>query len=173
MEPLEQLAWAAIACDAGDPRRIHHLLKVHAFARLIGLEEGLDPGPSSAWKPPLTSMTSASTKENAGTATAPGKSRKNWGPGWLSPSWTRPASPGKTAERIKWLIGHHHTYASIDGPDAQILAEADMLVNPYEDGTDQQQDEALYQRMYKTETGKKLFRELYLTDWAPGKQVSL
>ena len=48
-----------------------------------------------------------------------------------------------------------------------------MLVNPYEDGTDRQQNEALYQRLYKTEAGKKLFRELYLTDWAPGKQVSL
>ena len=39
-----------------------------------------------------------------------------------------------------------------------------MLVNPYEDGDNRQQDEALYQRLYKTETGKKLFEELYLKD---------
>ena len=71
---------------------------------------------------------------------------------------------GEDAERILWLIGHHHTYASIDGPDAQILAEADMLVNPYEDDTGRPQNEALYQRLYKTETGKKLFRELYLKE---------
>ena len=145
MEPLEQLAWAAIACDAGDPRRIHHLLKVHAFARLIGLEEGLDP------------RTQFRLEAAA----------------YLHDIGIHEGITGEDAERIKWLIGHHHTYASIDGPDAQILAEADMLVNPYEDGTDRQQDEALYQRLYKTETGKKLFRELYLTDWAPGKQVSL
>ena len=34
---------AMIAYDSGDPKRIHHFLKVHAFARLIGLEERLDP----------------------------------------------------------------------------------------------------------------------------------
>ena len=33
---------AMIEFDAGDPRRIQHFLKVHGFARLIGLAEGLD-----------------------------------------------------------------------------------------------------------------------------------
>ena len=77
---------------------------------------------------------------------------------------------GEDAERILWLIGHHHTYTSIDGLDAQILAEADMLVNPYEDGTSRQQNEALYQRLYKTEAGKQLFEELYLKEWSPVRQ---
>ena len=34
---LQALTSAMIAYDAGDPMRIHHFLKVHAFARLIGL----------------------------------------------------------------------------------------------------------------------------------------
>ena len=45
-----------------------------------------------------------------------------------------------------------------------------MLVNPYEDGTSRQQNEALYQRLYKTETGKQLFGELYLKEWSPVRQ---
>lgn len=69
--------------------------------------------------------------------------------------------------RISWLVGHHHSYGSIDGPDAQILAEADMLVNQYEDGADRKRNEALYHRLYKTETGKRLFETLYFEEYAP------
>jgi hypothetical protein len=35
--------------------------------------------------------------------------------------------------RICFLIGHHHTYTKIDGPDFQILVEADFPVNIDED----------------------------------------
>ena len=41
------------------------------------------------------------------------------------------------------------------------LAEADMLVNQYEDGAPLKQNEALYHRLYRTEAGKRMFRELY------------
>ena len=39
MELLDQLCREMIAYDKGDPRRIHHFLKVHAFAEQIGREE--------------------------------------------------------------------------------------------------------------------------------------
>ena len=29
-------------------------------------------------------------------------------------------------ERVKYLVGHHHTYDNIDGLDYQILIEADF-----------------------------------------------
>ena len=70
-------------------------------------------------------------------------------------------------ERICWLVGHHHSYGSIDGPDAQILAEADMLVNQYEDGALRKQNEALYHRLYKTAPGKRMFEELYFEEYKP------
>ena len=35
-------------------------------------------------------------------------------------------------ERVSWLVGHHHTYAHVEGVDYQILLEADYLVNSYE-----------------------------------------
>ena len=35
---IKQVTAAMIAYDAGDPMRIQHFLKVHAFARLIGLD---------------------------------------------------------------------------------------------------------------------------------------
>ena len=72
--------------------------------------------------------------------------------------------------RICWLVAHHHSYGSIDGPDAQILAEADMLVNQYEDGAPLKQNEALYHRLYKTTAGKRIFEELYFEDYKAGKE---
>ena len=38
---LQALTSAMIAYDAGDPMRIHHFLKVHAYAAAIGACEGL------------------------------------------------------------------------------------------------------------------------------------
>lgn len=42
-------------------------------------------------------------------------------------------------ERISWLVAHHHTYTNIDGPDHQILLEADFLVNAGESSYHAQQ----------------------------------
>lgn len=42
----------------------------------------------------------------------------------------------KVAERVSYLVGHHHTYDHIDGMDYQILVEVDFLVNFNENGTE-------------------------------------
>lgn len=58
MELLDQLCREMIAYDKGDPRRIHHFLKVHAFAEQIGREEGIPEKQLFVWKRPLMSMIS-------------------------------------------------------------------------------------------------------------------
>ena len=126
MELLDQLCREMIAYDKGDPRRIHHFLKVHAFAEQIGREEG---------------------------------------PGEARPILERLGFETEDIDRICWLVAHHHSYGSIDGPDAQILAEADMLVNQYESGRSDKENHALYNRLYKTEAGKRIFRELYFESY--------
>ena len=42
MERLDRLLEEMVIYNAGDPKRIQHLVKVHEFARLIGRMEGLD-----------------------------------------------------------------------------------------------------------------------------------
>ena len=39
---LHELSDRMVTYNAGDPKRIQHLIKVHYFARMIGLSEGLD-----------------------------------------------------------------------------------------------------------------------------------
>ena len=60
-----------------------------------------------------------------------------------------------------YLIAHHHTYGSIDGIDYQILVEADFLVNIYEDGLSSEATESAYNNIFRTETGKRICREMF------------
>ncbi len=109
MEPLEKIARAAIVYDAGDPRRIHHLLKVHAFARLIGMGEGLDPRT-------LFRLEAAAYLHDIGIhegerryGHCTGKIQEELGPDLAQPILADAGITGEDAERSKWLIGHPHT----------------------------------------------------------------
>lgn len=55
----------------------------------------------------------------------------------------------------------HRTYDNIDGLDYQILVEADFLVNLYEDDAGNRAIDKAYKRIFKTETGKKIFRLMF------------
>lgn len=165
MTLLDRLAMAMIEYDKGDPKRIHHFLKVHDFARLIGLAEELD-------ERTMLRLEAAAYVHDIGIHEGErrfgrndGKIQEDLGPAEAEPMLRALGFAPEDAERILWLVGHHHSYGSIDGLDAQILAEADMLVNQYEDGADRKHNEALYRRLYKTETGKRLFRALYFEEY--------
>ena len=167
MEILDQLAFLMMEYDKGDAKRIHHFLKVHAFARLIGVAEGLTGHD-------LFNLEAAAYLHDIGIHQGEirygrndGKIQEQLGPEEAKPLLDQLGITGADQDRILWLIAHHHTYISIDGLDAQILAEADMLVNPYEDGTSRESNRHLYDMLYKTKTGKKLFEEMYLEEYKP------
>ena len=67
----------------------------------------------------------------------------------------------EVSERVQYLITHHHTYNNIDGIDYQILVEADFLVNMCEDELSEEALQNAYQNIFRTETGKKICREMY------------
>lgn len=155
MELLDQLCREMIAYDKGDPRRIH------AFAEQIGWEEGIP-------EKQLFVLEAAAYVHDIGIHRGEmefgrndGKIQEELGPGEARPILERLGFETEDIDRICWLAAHHHSYGSIDGPDAQILAEADMLVNQYESGRSDKENRALYNRLYKTEAGKRIFRELY------------
>ena len=60
-------------------------------------------------------------------------------------------------------IGIHlcDTYNNIDGIDYQILVEADFLVNMCEDELSEEALQNAYRNIFRTETGKKICREMY------------
>ena len=58
-------------------------------------------------------------------------------------------------------MGHHHTYDHIQGQDYQILVEADFLVNLYEDGAQKAAVETALDKIFRTETGIRLCRDMF------------
>ncbi|MFR7723778.1 MAG: phosphohydrolase, partial [Clostridia bacterium] len=65
------------------------------------------------------------------------------------------------SERVQFLIAHHHTYDNIDSADYQILVEADFLVNIMEDGLSKDAALSAYNRIFRTECGKKICRNMF------------
>ena len=158
---LQAVTAAMIAYDAGDPMRIHHFLKVYAFARLIGLSEGLSADLQEITEVAALVHDIGIHRAEALYGSSAGKYQEELGPAEAEALlYALNASSALTA-RVSYLVGHHHTYTNIDGLEYQILVEADFLVNLYEDQIPAAAKKHAYTSIFRTETGKRLCRELY------------
>lgn len=160
-QQLDDLFMDMIAYYDGDPKRIQHFTKVHSYARLIGIGEGLDDAS-------LFILEAAAYTHDIGIRVAEekygrcdGKLQEQEGPIIAQKMLSQLGFENYIVERICFLIGHHHTYDNIDGLDYQILVEADFLVNLYEDDAGNRAIDKAYKRIFKTETGKKIFRLMF------------
>ena len=158
---LDDLFMDMIAYYDGDPKRIQHFTKVHSYARLIGIGEELDDAS-------LFILEAAAYTHDIGIRVAEekygrcdGKLQEQEGPIIAQKMLSQLGFENYIVERICFLIGHHHTYDNIDGLDYQILVEADFLVNLYEDDAGNRAINKAYKRIFKTETGKKIFRLMF------------
>ena len=160
-QQLDDLFMDMIAYYDGDPKRIQHFTKVHSYARLIGIGEELDDAS-------LFILEAAAYTHDIGIRVAEekygrcdGKLQEQEGPIIAQKILSQLGFENYIVERICFLIGHHHTYDNIDGLDYQILVEADFLVNLYEDDAGNRAIDKAYKRIFKTETGKKIFRLMF------------
>ena len=66
------------------------------------------------------------------------------------------------AERVCYIVGHHHTADRVDGADFQVIWEADFIVNIDEKNIVLEPDdvESAVAENLKTETGLALIREV-------------
>lgn len=163
--PMEQtissLFSAMISYMAGDARRIQHFTKVHAYSRLIGSLEQLDAHT-------LFILEAAALMHDIGIregerlyGRCDGSIQEQLGPKEAEKLLKNLNISLADMERICYLIGHHHTYQSIDGPDYQILVEADFLVNLQEENSSKEVCKDVYKKIFKTKTGEKLMKEMF------------
>ena len=146
---------------AGDPARINHFVKVHAYARQIGLAEQLDADT-------LFLLEAAALTHDIGIREAErlygqcgGKLQEREGPAIARPLLEKAGIPAEIAERVCFLIAHHHTYTGVDAADWQILLEADFLVNAYEDGLTASAIQQGCERVFMTPSGTALCRHMF------------
>lgn len=160
---IDALLFAMIEHEAPDAARIQHFIKVHAFARLIGIAKHLPADTQET-------LEAAAIVHDIGIHPAEqkygrcdGPLQEQEGPPLARALLASLGFPAALVERAAYLVGHHHTYTDIDGADYRILAEADFLVNLHEGkSTDEAQREA-YRKIFRTDAGKRLFRAMFCT----------
>ena len=160
---IEKLLTAMMEYDHGDVPRIQHFVKVYEFAKMIGLMEGLDE------KTQFT-LESAAVVHDIGIhiseqkyGSSSGKYQELEGPAEAKKLLDGLGWPADVTERVCYLVGHHHTYHDMDGMDYQILVEADFLVNLFEDEASADGCRNAYQKIFRTESGKRLYQTMYPT----------
>lgn len=158
---IRDLYHAMAEYDRGDPKRIQHFTKVWTYAKMIGEEEGLSLREQTILEMAAILHDIGIHKAEKDFGSTAGPLQERLGPGEADPILRSLDVPPDIMERVKYLIGHHHTYHDIDGKDYQILVEADFLVNLLEDDASPEAAEEAFQRIFKTDAGKKLFREMY------------
>ena len=158
---LDALTSAMVEYNSGDVARINHLLKVTSFARMIAVGEGLSPEL-------VETVVAASLTHDIGIKLSEEKYNNSAGyyqqiegPPEAMKMLQTIGCEEELAERVCWLISHHHDYASVSEIDHRILVEADFLVNAFESGLGEEAIASAKQRVFETGTGNKLLGLLY------------
>lgn len=148
----------------GNQHDINHFLKVYAYAGMIGRAENLDDDTLEILELaavvhdiacPLCRKKYGNTKGSYQEAESE-ELLRNFFEGSMLEEEKR--------ERIIYLVCHHHTYTNVEGTDHRILLEADFLVNAEEGSVSREVIEKMYENVYRTTTGKRVLRELYLME---------
>lgn len=159
---INKLHLAMIELYNGDSNRIQHFCKVHSYAKLIGETENIN-------KDTLFVLEAAALTHDIGIhiceekyGACNGKLQEKEGPPIAEKLLTDMGFRNEITDRVIYLIAYHHTYNDIDGIDYQILVEADFLVNMHEDKLSREAIETAYNKIFRTETGKKICKEMFL-----------
>ncbi len=142
--------------------RVNHFLKVWAFARQIGLAEGLSDDTRFLLEVTALMHDIGIKPSEEKYHSSAGNYQEIEGPVIAKPLLNKYGFSPEQVERICYLIGHHHTYRDIDGLDYQILVEADFLVNIFEEGQQRAAIERVREKIFRTTEGLRLLDTLYL-----------
>lgn len=159
---INEVIFAAIEYDKGDPRRIQHFIKVHSFASAIIYAENIDPKTAEIIETAAVLHDIGIHECERKYGSCSGKYQETEGVPIARDILLSLGAEPALIERVCYLIAHHHTYADIDSEDLQILIEADFLVNIYEDNMSTDTVKSVVDNVFKTKTGKRLAQILYI-----------
>ncbi len=155
----------AVEYDGDDAARIHHLVKVHSFARIIGKADGFDENNQKITE--LAAILHDIGIHNAEKkyGSIDGKYQEIEGESVARAIMEDAHIPSWIIDRVCYIVGHHHTLSAIDGMDFQAVIEADTLVNIFDKKiTDKEKITLIRDRVFKTRKGKNLLTQMYLCD---------
>lgn len=145
----------------GDPKRIQHFIKVYQFAKMIGELEKLPEEVQHILETAAIVHDIGIKPAEEKYGSCGGKLQEQEGPAMAEEMLQRLGYRPEVIDRVCYLVGHHHTYDHIDGSDYRILVEADFLVNLYEDGVSEEAVKNAYDKIFRTEAGRRMCRLMF------------
>ena len=150
-----------IKYSEGNLHDIAHFMKVWGFAKILGEMEDLDPAQQELVEITAIVHDIACPLCREKYGSCPGNLQEQEGPDLVRAFLEEFVFSSKFVERVCWLVGHHHTYDSVDGIDYQILLEADFLVNADEGKASPEAIREMYEKVFRTHGGRKLLKSMY------------
>lgn len=151
-----------IAYSEGSLHDIDHFIKVHSYAKLIAETENLDAHTQTVLEIAAIVHDIACPALRAKYGRANGKLQETEGAPMARMFLRDFELSAEQTDRIVFLVAHHHTVENIDGLDYQILLEADYIVNAGESGYSRENIENACETLFKTESGKKILKSIFL-----------
>jgi HD superfamily phosphodiesterase len=145
-----------------DVRRINHALKVFDFAQIISEDQSLDKKTNEIIIYSAILHDIGIKEAEKKYKSSIGKYQEIEGPPIAREILSKLKISKEIINRVCFIIGNHHSYTKINGIDFQIIVEADFLVNIFEDNISKEAIENINDYVFKTESGKKLIRTMYL-----------
>ena len=158
---IDRLILETTGFFAGDPRRIQHFMKVYGYASLMGRLEGLSDDERLVLEAAAVVHDTGIKKAEQLYGYNNGKLQEQYGPEAASVLLEKCGFDSGQIERICYLVAHHHTYTDMDGMDYHILVEADFIVNMYEDNVNIDNVKNACDKIFYTESGKKLCKTIF------------
>ena len=150
-----------IAFSEGNIHDIDHLIRVWTYAKMIGEGEELDPETQFILEVAAVTHDIACPLCREKYGNTNGKRQEEEGAAMIGDFLEGTGMSEKQIDRVAFLIGHHHTFAGIDGIDWQILVEADYIANASENGCGEDNIRNFIDKIAKTESGKRLIGEVF------------
>lgn len=150
-----------IGNSEGSQYDICHFLKVWAYAKNIGEQEGLDELTQQTLEFAAIVHDIACPILRREYGNSPHDLQEKYGPPMVREFYRDSGMSEEMLERICYLVGHHHTFTDVYGLDYRILLEADFLVNAGENEKYRNSVDRFRQEVFRTKTGTALLNSMY------------
>jgi hypothetical protein len=158
---ISQIMEKMVQSSCGSIHDIEHFVKVWAYTKTIGELESLDSKTQFILEAAAITHDIACPLCRAKYGNAGGKLQEKESPSLIRDFFADTDLDETQVQRLVWLVSHHHTYENIDGPDWQILIEADYIVNASENNYSKENIRNFLETNAKTSSGKRLIREVF------------
>lgn len=149
-----------IAVNSGDYRRIEHTIKVHNYARQIGVMENISSDNLAILEITALLHDIGIQESILKYGNCSGKNQEREGAIIARSILEKYNLKSSLIDRVCFIIGNHHTYSAIDDTVFQIIVEADFLVNATEDQLSKDQISSISKKIFKTESGIRVINRV-------------